>query len=94
MSIKDAIGSAPAKIESIAPVTSYTTNGVVFAWGALTFNEILMLVATLCGVATFLVNSYYQKKRDEREARLLEAKINHLNNSAPSTGVADNQPGA
>lgn len=76
MSLKSFIESAPisfqASAESLSSKASYTANGFVFAWGALTFNEILMLIATLVGVATFFVNWHFQRKRNHREREKAE----------------------
>ena len=44
------------KLESSTPAASYATNGFVFAWGAMTFNQIMMLVGTVLALATFAVN--------------------------------------
>lgn len=68
--IADVGHSMPIKIESAAPATSYITNGLVFSWGALTFNEIMMLIGAVLAVATYLTNLYFQRKRDKREAEL------------------------
>ena len=64
------------KFESSAPAASYTTNGFVFTWGAMTFNQIMMLIGTVLALATFAVNFYFQKRRDKREQSLhaLQAK--------------------
>jgi len=42
----------------------------VFTWGAMTFNQIMMLVGTVLALATFAVNFYFQKRRDKREQSL------------------------
>lgn len=57
-------------VEQAAPATSYVTNGLIFSWGALTFNEVMMLIGTVLAIATFLVNLYFQRKRDKREHEL------------------------
>jgi len=58
------------KFESSAPAASYATNGFVFTWGAMTFNQIMMLIGTVLALATFAVNFYFQKRRDKREQSL------------------------
>lgn len=58
------------KAESVAPATSYVTNGLVFSWGAMTFNQVMMLIGTVLALATFAVNLYFQKRRDRREQEL------------------------
>lgn len=63
-----AFGSMHIKIEAIAPATSYWTNGIGFAFGALTFNQWIMAITVLLGIATFLVNTYFQRLRNRREA--------------------------
>ena len=64
------------KFESAAPAASYVTNGFVFTWGAMTFNQIMMLIGTVLALATFAVNFYFQKRRDKREQSIhaLQAK--------------------
>ena len=64
------------KFESAAPAASYVTNGFVFTWGAMTFNQIMMLIGTVLSLATFAVNLYFQKRRERREQSLhaLQAK--------------------
>lgn len=71
MSLRNLMESTSSQIqikaESVAPATSYITNGFVFTWGALTFNQIMMLIGTILALATFFVNLYFQRKRDARE---------------------------
>jgi len=55
------------KAESAAPATSYITNGIVFTWGALTFNQIMMLIGTAFAILTYFTSLYFQRKRDRRE---------------------------
>ena len=64
------------KFESAAPAASYAANGFVFTFGAMTFNQIMMLIGTVLALATFAVNFYFQKRRDKREQSLhaLQAK--------------------
>lgn len=82
MSLKNLIESSShsisIKAESVAPATSYITNGFVFTWGALTFNQIMMLVATVVGLATFFVNLYFQRRRDKREQELHRRRMEHV----------------
>lgn len=63
------------KAESAAPATSYITNGFVFTWGAVTFNQVMMLIGTILAAATFFVNWHFQKKRDKREQELHQYRI-------------------
>ena len=63
------------KFESAAPAASYVTNGFVFTWGAMTFNQIMMLIGTVLALATFAVNLYFQKKRERREQELHEFRM-------------------
>jgi heme exporter protein D len=55
------------KVESLAPQASYTTNGIGFAWGAVTFNQWAMGITVTLGVLTFVVNSYCQRQRIKME---------------------------
>ena len=63
------------KFESAAPAASYVTNGFVFTWGAMTFNQIMMLIGTVLALATFAVNLYFQKRRERREQELHEFRM-------------------
>jgi len=76
------------KFESAAPAVSYVTNGFVFTWGAMTFNQIMMLIGTVLSLATFAVNFYFQKRRDKREQSLhaLQAKQARQPPRAPHSG--------
>ena len=79
MSLKTFIESSShnlsIKVESAAPAASYVTNGFVFTWGAMTFNQIMMLIGTVLALATFAVNLYFQKKRERREQELHEFRM-------------------
>jgi beta-lactamase regulating signal transducer with metallopeptidase domain len=63
------------KFESSAPAASYATNGFVFTWGAMTFNQIMMLIGTVLAIATFAVNLYFQRRRERREQELHELRM-------------------
>ena len=63
------------KFESAAPAASYATNGFVFTWGAMTFNQIMMLTGTVLAIATFAVNLYFQRRRERREQELHEFRM-------------------
>ena len=63
------------KFESSAPAASYATNGFVFTWGAMTFNQIMMLIGTVLAIATFAVNLYFQRRRERREQELHEFRM-------------------
>jgi len=63
------------KFESSAPAASYATNGFVFTWGAMTFNQIMMLIGTVLSLATFAVNLYFQKRRERREQELHDLRM-------------------
>jgi len=77
MTLKTVVESAPVaaiKPESIAASSTYLTNGIVFTWGAMTVNELMMMIATGFGVATFFVNLHFQKRREKREQELHELR--------------------
>ena len=57
-----------AKSEALASQTSYVTNGGVFVWGAMTFNQLLAAIGVVLALLTFVVNVYFQRRRDERDA--------------------------
>ena len=63
------------KIESAAPNASYVTNGFVFTWGAMTFNQAMMLIGTIFAIATYFTSLYFQRRRDKREQELHQYKI-------------------
>jgi len=63
------------KLESAAPAASYTANGFVFTWGAMTFNQIMMLIGTVLAIATFAVNLYFQRRRERREQELHDFRM-------------------
>jgi len=63
------------KFESAAPAASYAANGFVFTFGAMTFNQIMMLIGTVLSLATFAVNLYFQKRRERREQELHESRM-------------------
>jgi len=63
------------KFESSATAASYATNGFVFTWGAMTFNQIMMLIGTVLAIATFAVNLYFQRRRERREQELHEFRM-------------------
>jgi len=87
LSIRDLIHSAlnvPLKIESAAPSISYATNGAVFTWGAMTFNEITMVIATSFAVATYFTSLYFQRRRDRREQEFHQHRLNVERQSSES----------
>lgn len=49
-------------------IASYLTSSGVAVWGTLTFNQVMALIGTLLALATFGVNWYYQRRRDNRDA--------------------------
>ena len=67
--------SLSIKFESAAPAASYVTNGFIFTWGAMTFNQIMMLIGTVLALATFAVNLYFQKRRERREQELHDLRM-------------------
>lgn len=79
MSLKDmadhALNGVHVKVESAAPAVSYATNGFVFAWGALTFNQIMMLIGTVFAILTYFTSLYFQRKRDKREQEFHQHRI-------------------
>ena len=61
--------------ESITSTVSYMTNGSVFIWGALTLNQVLAISAFILALATFAVNLYFQRRRDNREAEFHDKRM-------------------
>lgn len=73
-SILAMFSSMNVKADQIPAVASYATNGLVFTWGAMTFNQVVALIGAVLAVLTFVVNTYYQRRRDRREAELHELR--------------------
>ena len=69
------MSAAHIKIESVAPAVSYVANGSIFAWGALTFNQVMMLIGTLFAVATYFTSLYFQRRKDRREQEFHQHRI-------------------
>lgn len=63
------------KVDQLPATASYTTNGLVFTWGAMTFNQVLALIGAVLALLTFVVNTYYQRRRDRREADLHDQRM-------------------
>lgn len=68
--------------DSLWSKLSYGASGGAAATGALTLNEVLMIIGTMLALATFAVNFYFQCKRnamdrarEAREQELHEAKL-------------------
>jgi len=57
-----------AKSEWLASQASYATNGGVFVWGAMTFNQLLAAIGLVLALLTFIVNVYFQRRRDDRDS--------------------------
>jgi len=78
MSLPETTQSAAAavhlKVESVAPMASYTTNGAVFTWGAFSSNEIAMFVGGIIGLATYFTSLYFQKRRETRDRYFQERR--------------------
>lgn len=92
MSIKDLAhtmaSSLHASIETAAPKASYAANGIGFAIGALTFNQWVMAITLLLGIATFFVNFWFQRRRDRREAEYHRARMRLQSQSNAEQGGA------
>jgi len=70
--LHSAASALHTKIESAAPAVSYAANGAVFTWGAVSFNQIMMLIGTIFAVATYFTSLYFQNRREIREQELHE----------------------
>jgi len=57
-----------AKSELLASQASYVTNGGVFVWGAMTFNQLFTAIGLVLALLTFVVNVYFQRRRDDRDS--------------------------
>jgi len=60
------------KIESAAAAVAYAANGAVFTWGAISFNQIMMLIGIVFAAATYFTSLYFQRRREIREQELHE----------------------
>jgi len=56
-------------MEKHSSAVSYITGGGLFSFGALSLNDVAMLVGILTGVGTFVVNWYYKAQDDKRRDR-------------------------
>ena len=91
--IESTFPSLQMKADSLLPQSSYVTNGVGFAWGAITFNQWVMGITLVLGILTFVVNFYYQRQRNKmerdraaREAELHRARMMQLFKPESSDG--------
>lgn len=75
--IESTFPSLHMKADSLLPQSSYVTNGVGFAWGAISFNQWVMGITLVLGILTFIVNFYYQRQRNKME-RAREAREDEL----------------
>ena len=64
-----------AKSEWLATQSSYATNGGVFVWGAMTFNQLLAAIGLVLALLTFIVNVYFQRRRDERDSEFHDKRM-------------------
>ena len=51
----------------MATDTSYVVNALSFSWAAMTFNNWMMLISMLFGLATVLISWHYKRKEDIRQ---------------------------
>lgn len=58
-------------MEKHSSAISYITSGGWFSYGALTLNDIAMIVGIVTGLGTFVVNWYYKRK----EFKLREQEV-------------------
>ena len=61
-------------MEKHSSAISYLTGGSLFSAGALTLNDLAMIVGIATGLGTFIVNWYYKRKEDRRQERALVCK--------------------
>lgn len=54
-------------MERHSSVISYVTSGGWFGYGAITLNDVAMVVGICTGLGTFIVNWYYKQKEDKRQ---------------------------
>ena len=61
-------------VDKIATETSYLVNAMSFSWGAMTFNNWMMLISVLAGIGTGIGNWYYKRKEYIRRCEMHELK--------------------
>lgn len=61
-------------VDKVATETSYLVNALSFSWGAMTFNNWIMLISALAGLGTGVVSWYYKRKDDIRKNKADERK--------------------
>lgn len=89
--IESTFQSFNVKAESAAPSASYVANGAGFTVGAVTFNQWVMAITLILGILTFVVNFYYQRKRNDRE-RAREAREAELHRERMQQFHLSNNP--
>lgn len=55
--------------EKITSTTAYSSSWIMTTFGALSLNEVALLVGIFCTLGTFVVNWYYRKKEFDRKAK-------------------------
>lgn len=60
--------------DKVSTATAYTTSGATFIAGSMSLNEWLAIGGFTLAVFTFVVNVYFQRKRDKREERMSRMK--------------------
>lgn len=56
-----------ALIQRGREIAAYITSVLTSIFGALSLNDIAVLVGIICTVGTFAINAYYKRKENQRE---------------------------
>lgn len=60
----------------MSEISSYMANGSLAVWGIMQdLNKVAIITGILLGVGTFVVNSWFAWRRDQRETKALESGL-------------------
>lgn len=63
-----------ATMEKHSSFVAYFTSGSLFGTGAMTLNDVAMIVGIITGVGTFVVNWWYKRKEFKLRERGVESR--------------------
>lgn len=67
--------------DKVTTAAAYTTSGATFLAGSMSLNEWLAVGGFMLAIATFIVNIYFQRKRDKREERMSQMRWRSIDES-------------
>lgn len=69
-----------------ASTASYSTSGITALFGAVTMQEVGIIIGALLGIATFLTNWHFKHKTDKREQEMHELQKKQLEANEQANG--------